>query len=101
MDIKYAGNRTDLDTILPIAQRARPGKPIRVRVQPTIFRDGSYHSWSGVAWRVDCGTLEEASALRQALQAFFEIVDLQGIEQTKVMLEAELDTMGPQAAVAT
>jgi len=73
MDVNYSGDVTQLDARVREAAAERPGQPIRLRVQPSMRRgDGRYTSWQGVVWRVDCANAEEAIALREALQVFFD-----------------------------
>lgn len=57
----------------------RPGKPIRLRLQPMILRSvagkgGQYHAWKDVRWTLECDTPEEVFMLRDALRIFFETV---------------------------
>jgi hypothetical protein len=66
------------DEAIKTAQALRPGRPIKIRVQPGIFspderaaRGGQYKAWPTVHWTVECDTVREALAVRDALRAFF------------------------------
>lgn len=73
MDVSYTADPIDLDQPAHEAAEARPGKPIRLRVIPTLLRaTGDYVAWRGVAWTVSCQTAAEAIEVRRALEAFFE-----------------------------
>lgn len=79
VEVSYSAEATDLDRAAHEAEAERPGKPIIVRVQPTIFRTGTGTSgqqkaWAGVSWRVTCRHAAEAIDLRDALRVFFETV---------------------------
>jgi len=58
---------------------ARPGRPLKIRVQPMIFRHstdrtgsgGQYHSWSQLRWTLECDTVQEAGTVREAMTSFF------------------------------
>lgn len=78
MKLKFSGDvPKDMDQPPYEAAAERPGKPIRVRLQPTLFRKregrtgGEQQAWPGVSWLFDCQTPEEAIALRDALRLFF------------------------------
>jgi hypothetical protein len=57
----------------------RPGKPIKLRIQPSIFRKsagprGQYRYWQDVIWNVECDTPEEVLELKDALRVFFQAI---------------------------
>lgn len=61
----------------------RPGKPIKLRIQPAIFRKnagprGQYRYWTDVVWNVECDTPEEVMALKDAMRAFFTAISQLG-----------------------
>jgi hypothetical protein len=63
----------------------RPGKPIKIRIQPAIFRlfgGGQYRFWRDVRWTMECDTPNEVFALRDALRAFFRIIAEIGVQAT-------------------
>jgi hypothetical protein len=83
MDVNYsAAINPDLDQPVYEAQAERPGKPIRIRLQPTIYRirdtGGQQQAWTGVSWILECRTAEEAVALKEALRVFFDAVAASG-----------------------
>jgi hypothetical protein len=68
----FARDLADADRPITEAAEERPGKPIRVRVQPMILRrGGQYNAWKDVRWTLDCETPEEAFAVREAMRLFF------------------------------
>lgn len=77
MQISYSVSQRDLDQLVRDAAAERPGQPVRIRLQPTVYRQaadasrGQQAAWAGVSWNVECETPEEAIALRRALEAFF------------------------------
>lgn len=88
METRYSRDDLDLDDQVRDAFDERPGKPLRIRVQPTILRTTSEKSghfnqhqpWKGVRWILDVETVEEAAALREALRVFFAQVSELGPE---------------------
>lgn len=78
MQSAYAQDAADDRRPVEQAAAERPGKPILIRVHPTIFRGGQYHSWKGVHWKLEVDSPDEAVALRDALQAFFQAVSTAG-----------------------
>lgn len=67
-----------------IYQAAEGGRPIRIRLQPTVLIGGGstryrqHRQWTSVRWLIDVATPEEAFALRDALQLFFQTVRRDG-----------------------
>lgn len=54
----------------------RPGKPLRLRVQPAIWRarpgrEPQYNSWRQTIWTLECDSADEALAVRDAMRTFF------------------------------
>ena len=74
MQSAFAQDAADDRRAVEQAAAERPGKPILIRIHPTIFRDGQYHSWKGVHWKLEVDSPTEAVELRDALQAFFQAV---------------------------
>jgi hypothetical protein len=81
MEVTYsAAINPSLDQPVHDAQTERPGKPIRIRLQPTIFRlrdgglGGQQQAWAGVSWIVECQSAAEAIELKEALKRFFDAV---------------------------
>ena len=71
----------DTDWSLRRAAKSQPGKPIKVRLQPQLEtidlkyrRFPCYLAWRGVHWVVECQTVDEARALRDAMIVFFDVV---------------------------
>src|SRR5262245_23654919 len=92
--VSYSAELPDLDQPPYDAARERPGKPIRLRIQPTMFRlrpggrpGGQQLAWPGVSWMIECATPEEAIALREGLRLFFTAVCTQGSAEVIAALE--------------
>lgn len=86
MQTDYSRDLVDPDQALHDAADERPGKPIRLRIHPTILRKaphgGQYQPWKGVSWMLDCESPEEAIAFREALRLFFTTLNQQGHDVT-------------------
>ncbi len=94
MDLFISGDPSRIDGPVELAASERlEGEPIRVRLQPSLFRRGlgQHRYWAGVSWTVDCRSVEEAVGLREALQAFFRALERAG---TRALVVA-LDAVGP------
>lgn len=77
MDMTYSADIEHIDEPLhAAADELKAGEPIRVRIQPMLWRKtmAQHRSWAGVSWTVNCRTVDEAIALREALRAFFEAI---------------------------
>jgi hypothetical protein len=75
--------RQDPDRMVTEAFKERPGKPVKLRIQPFIFRSGfgrggQYRAWPEVTWMVDCDTVQEVFLLRDVLRAFFRALTTHG-----------------------
>lgn len=72
------------DTIIEEAAAERPGKPIRLRLQPSVLRPrgsrAQYQAWRNLRWTIECDTPAEAFAFRDALRAFFAAMGRGGPE---------------------
>jgi hypothetical protein len=93
MDVTYSADIGDLDQAVQDAQAERPGKPIKIRLQPTIFRlrgaeatGGDHQAWKGVSWTLECQTAQEAIGLRETLRAFFTAVGAVGAGPVRHLL---------------
>jgi hypothetical protein len=91
MQMSYSADVDHIDEPLQDADTERKaGETIRIRVQPSIFRRtlGQHRMWAGVSWTVDCQTMAEAIALREAMRAFFEAAARIGPRELQTALEA-------------
>lgn len=95
MKSAFARDLADQDRPILAAASERPGKPILVRLQPMILRgargdetQGSYRAWKDVRWTLECETPEEVFAVRDALRAFFQVINAHGPEATTRALAA-------------
>ena len=109
MEATYSRDLEGIDQPVYDAAAERPGKPIRVRVQPSLFRvskrregaTGDQIAWAKVSWIIECHTPEEVIALREAMKEFFEVISLVGAKEIRRRLkvaatvsdEAQLDTL--------
>lgn len=107
MQITYSAEPSDR----PIYEAAaeRPGLPLKIRLQPTIYRKrasgpgGTAQAWPGVSWILACASPEEALAVKDALRAFFTRLAIDGPEATRDRLVSEPPEGDPdrQRAFAT
>jgi hypothetical protein len=92
MEMSYSADVDSIDEPVQAAaaERTKPEETIRIRIQPSIFRRplGQHRMWPGVSWTLDCRTVDEAIALREAMRIFFEETARVGPVQMKVDLEA-------------
>ena len=76
---------TPLDQTVEEAASERPGLPIRVRLQPAVFRKpdeqrpGNFQAWRNLHWVLTVKDLAEARQFREALSAFFFLSEQRGI----------------------
>lgn len=92
MEITYSAETVDLDAPAHLAAADRPGKPVRLRVQPTLLRGENYQAWAGVSWTADCPTAADAIAVRDALRAFFLALEHYGAEAVQKALTVPTST---------
>jgi hypothetical protein len=90
-------DRIDLDRSVREAWKERPGKPIKLRIQPMVLRSvdgkgGQYHAWKDVRWMLTCDSPAEAYAMREALRAFFDTVGRVGAAEAQRALQAAQTT---------
>ena len=87
----------DETTTIRDALVERPGKPIRLRIQPTIWRThgkdaGSYRHWRAVSWVLECDTIDEVNAFKEAMRAFFAYATTHGPTAARARLTAPVET---------
>ena len=96
MIVNYSADVEHLDASVVEAAAERPGKPIRVRIQPTLFRlregettgSGHYRAWADVSWILECADVEETVQVRDALRTFFDCLAKDGPEFVRLRLTA-------------
>ena len=94
----YSADIGDLDRSLTEAQAERPEKPLRIRIQPQVFRTrpnggGHYRAWAEVSWIVECPTVDDARELRETLRTVFHAINVHGVAHVQARLgEKELTT---------
>lgn len=81
------------DSPIAGALEERPGKPVRIRLQPTMLRLqptglSTYMVWQDVHWTIECENLEETRAFREALKAFFWQLEMVGPDQVRDRLSS-------------
>jgi hypothetical protein len=84
------------DTPIREALAERPGKPVKIRIQPAIWRlvgdtRGQYRAWREVSWMIECENAEEALALRDVMRAFFLKLGEEGPHAIEARLNAKED----------
>jgi hypothetical protein len=100
MDVSYSAEHPDLDAPVLEAAAERPGEPIVVRVQPTIYRlragqrSGNQQVWTGVSWSARPKTVAEALALREALRLFFVAITKHSALDVATQLQTLIDRDG-------
>lgn len=92
--VNYSADVDHIDDSVREAEAERPGEPIRIRIQPTIFRrppgrDGQHRSWLDVSWTMECTDADEAIELRETMRIFFDTVGVKGIPAVKALLLQE------------
>jgi hypothetical protein len=93
MQSEFARDLKDQDQPVYEAANERPGKPIKMRLQPAIFRlpkghtSGQYRSWRDVHWTLDLDSVEETFAFREALRAFFRALNREGLAAVTARLQ--------------
>ncbi|HKB39433.1 MAG TPA: hypothetical protein VKD72_23555 [Gemmataceae bacterium] len=80
---EYGRDLSDQNRPIRDAWAERPGKPIRIRIQPAIFRlvkgrSSQYKVWPNIHWTLECERPEEAYQLREALRLFFDTTNRTG-----------------------
>lgn len=99
MQVRYSVPE-DQDKPVYEAAEERPEKPIRIRLQPDVFRAnegerGLFMAWRGVHWTVECETPGEAVALKEGLKAFFDLCSLAGVDDVRQTLIKIATSAGP------
>jgi hypothetical protein len=92
--VTYSADVDHIDDQAYEAEAERPGEPIRIRIQPSIFRkaagaQGQHRAWLDVSWMLECKDAKEAIALREAMRIFFEQVGEKGAEAVRQQLIQE------------
>jgi hypothetical protein len=105
MQTEFNQRKLDMDRSIKQAAAERPGKPIRLRLQPMVLRSvgpkgGQYHAWKDVRWLVECDNAAEAYATRDALRAFFDTLAVIGPAETQQVLKAARAAAGDEASPA-
>ena len=78
MHSEFARDLADADRPLHQALASRPGKPIKIRIQPSLLVGAQYRSWKDVRWTIECDTPAEGIAVREALRLFFRTLADEG-----------------------
>lgn len=80
------------------AAETRPGKPIRLRMQPQLYfhlankqyRTGAFLSWRSVYWNVLCPTVADALKVRDALGSLFKALAVLDADEVIAILDSEV-----------
>ena len=74
MLVDYSAEPKELNQfVLDIAAEHKTGE-VRIRLQPTIYRDGQYKPWPGITWMLSAESAEEAIQVKEMLRACFAAV---------------------------
>jgi hypothetical protein len=96
----FTRDLTDYRRPLREALRERPGKPLKLRLQPTLLRRTAsgqvqYRAWPGIRWAIEATTVAEATACCEALRAFFHALNTSTPEHVAAQLRALSAAAGP------
>jgi hypothetical protein len=78
MESVFARDLADQDQPIVQALSERPGKPLKLRIQPMILFPRQYRAWKDVRWTLECRDVSEASAVREAMKVFFTVLASRG-----------------------
>lgn len=92
------GSVRQIDDSLEEAAKALPSSPIRIRIQPllrykTANGTTEFRAWRQLHWTLDVANVQEGREFREALEAFFVIVDRQGVGALKAYLAFSEDPL--------
>jgi hypothetical protein len=86
---EFARDLDDPDLSLKEAVKDRPGKPLRLRVQPAILqKNGTYKGWKSVSWSLEVDDIAEARAIQQAMELFFRAMSESGPKEVQRVLKS-------------
>jgi hypothetical protein len=84
METTYSADTAHIDDSVrqAAAERKSQDDPIKVRLQPSLYRASSrqHRDWVGVSWTIDCKDADEALLLREALRVFFQALGSYGAD---------------------
>lgn len=100
MQTEFARDLADQNRPIEDAVTLRPGKAIKVRIQPMILTGNQYRAWKDVRWTLECEAPAEAFALRDAMVAFFQALAARGPEAVQQQLAAASTEAHPTAGAA-
>lgn len=96
MEAEFSRDLVDANQPILDAMAERPGKPVKLRIQPMILYGRQYQAWRDVRWTLEFESPEEAFATRDAMRAFFAALVRQGPAAVTQRLERdqEVNTEG-------
>ena len=82
-------------TVLQEALEARPGKPIKLRIQPQLLvkRDTGYQRkiyytpWPAKQWSVECNTVDELDRVHGLITGLLSWISVSGVEWVEGVLD--------------
>ena len=96
---EFARDLADDRQPIEAAIAERPGKPLRIRVQPMILRTAKgraqYRAWRDVSWTLELDSASEAAALSEVMRAFFLALNERGLEAVSAMLRSPAEPADP------
>lgn len=78
MESEFARDLADQNQPIYEAASERPGKPLKLRLQPMILTARQYRAWRDVSWTLACESPEEIFAVRDAMKVFFAALAAHG-----------------------
>lgn len=102
MKSEFARDLAGENETIDQAMAERPGKSIRIRIQPMILRGtGNYSSWKDVRWSLDLDDATEAHQVREAMRVFFHGLTTAGPDAvTAALARLEKPARGGKEKVA-
>jgi hypothetical protein len=71
MEAEFSRDLVDPNQPILDAMAERPGKPVKLRIQPMILYGRQYNAWKDVRWTLEFESPDEVFATRDAMRAFF------------------------------
>jgi hypothetical protein len=97
MQSEFVRDLKDQNRPIEEAHADRPGKPLKIRIQPMILTARQYRAWRDVRWTLECDTPAEAFAVRDTMRVFFTALASRGPAAVAAALAAVAPAEGKKA----